>query len=126
MIQPEPSIVEGFGLQFVVTFSQISALVADKIDALFHKDWARHIYDLLYLIGKGIAADHNVLTIYGHKASVIELLPDALKHFYPDDLRKMAEHFRPFLFEEKDIDLILHAPKLFHQLLEKHKDLYGT
>ena len=119
-LKPEVHLIEGFGLQFALRCSQQAALVADKIDALFHKDRARHIYDLLYLLGQNISADAKILKSYGHTWPAATLIRNAMKRFTANDLKKMAEHFRPFLFQEQDIDLIVHAPQLFEQVLQRN------
>ena len=125
-LKPEVHLIEGFGLQFALGCSQQAALVADKIDALFHKDRARHIYDLLHLLGQNVSADPKILKSYGHTLPPATLIRNAMQRFTTNDLKKMAEHFRPFLFQEQDTELIVHAPQLFEQVLLRNSAMYGA
>ncbi|MEW6171430.1 MAG: nucleotidyl transferase AbiEii/AbiGii toxin family protein, partial [Candidatus Omnitrophota bacterium] len=97
-----------------------SVLFADKIDALFNKNRARDIYDIIFMLSNKYPVDKNALKLLGVKIDPDKAIYDAIKKIPQAELKKQAEILRPFLFEESEADLILNAQKIIPALLEKY------
>jgi len=119
-IRKETGVISGFGEVYPCICTDKAALFADKIDALNKKAKARHIYDLIFMLSNQHPIDKKVLSILGIKGSPEDVILKRINSFSKTDLKKQAEGLRPFLFEEKDADLILSAHTIFPALLEKY------
>ena len=120
-IKTETLIAAGFGNMFPVICTEKGALFADKIDALIKKNRARHLFDIMFMLSKNYPVNTRVLKILGIKDSPLDAILKRVKMFSSAELKKQAEQLRPFLFEESEADLIVHAQKIVPQLIERYR-----
>jgi len=116
-IKTETLVVSGFGEMYPVLCTDIGALFADKIDAITKKDRARHLYDIIFMLSRGYSVDARVLKALGIKEEPMKVLAERAARYTSSELKKLAEQIRPFLFDEKEAELILNAPAVIMQLL---------
>jgi len=119
-IQTESLVVTGFGNMFPVVCTHPGALFADKIDALIKKNRARHLFDIMFMLSKKYPIDANVLKALGIKDPPLDAILQRVKLFSAVELKKLAESLRPFLFEESEADLIVHAHEVIPQLIRSY------
>ncbi len=120
-IQTESLMVAGFGNMFPIVCTHPGALFADKIDALIKKNRARHLFDIMFMLSKKYPIDANVLKALGIKDPPLDAVLKRVKSFSLAELKKLAEQLRPFLFEESEADLIIHARDVIPQLIRSYK-----
>jgi predicted nucleotidyltransferase component of viral defense system len=119
-IKPETLVVSGFGQMYPVICTQKGALFADKIDALLKKNRARHLFDIIFMLSKKYPVDLSVLRFLGIKTSPLETILKQVNTFSAQELKRQAESLRPFLFDEKEADLILSAPLVVQQFVDSY------
>lgn len=119
-IKTESLMVSGFGQMFPVVCTDRGALFADKIDALIKKNRARHLFDILFMLSRKYPIDPNVLKALGIKEPPLEAVLKRVKAFSPAELKRQAEQLRPFLFEENEAGLIVHAHEVIPQLIRDY------
>ena len=119
-MQTESLVVTGFGNMFPVVCTHSGALFADKIDALIKKNRARHLFDIMFMLSKKYPIDLNVLKALGIKDPPLDAILKRVKSFSAAELKKQAEQLRPFLFEESEADLIVHARDVIPQLIRSY------
>ncbi len=124
-IQTESLMVTGFGNMFPLVCTHPGALFADKIDALIKKNRARHLFDIIFMLSKKYPIDARVLKVLGIKDSPLKAIFERVKSFSTGELKKLAESLRPFLFEENEADLIVHAHDVIPQLIQSYRDGKG-
>jgi len=117
-IKTESLMVSGFGNMFPVVCTDKGALFADKIDALIKKNRARHLFDIMFMLSHNYPVDFNVL---GITESAQELILARVKSLSKKQLEQFAEQLRPFLFEESETDLIVHAHSVIPQLIQNYQ-----
>lgn len=120
-IKTETLLAGGFGNMFPIICTEIGALFADKIDALVRKNRARHLFDIMFMLSKQTPIDARVLKALGIKEPPLDVILKRVKAFSVPELKKQAESLRPFLFEESEADLIIHASGVIPQLVEKYR-----
>jgi hypothetical protein len=111
--------VSGFGETVPVPCTPLPALMADKIDAIIKKNRARHLYDLAGLLGRKTGVDAQVWLKLGGKGDPLDALVGRVKAFRKDELRKMAESLRPFLFDEREARLVEEADVIVPELVRQ-------
>ena len=116
---PEPKIVAGFGEIIPVPCTPLPALMADKVDAAIRKNRARHLYDLAVLLGRKTPVDAQVWRKLGGEGDALDRLLERIKHLRPEDLKRMAESLRPFLFDEREARLVSEAGVVFPELVRQ-------
>lgn len=119
-IKPEVLMAGGFGYMSPVVCTQKGALFADKIDALVKKNRARHLFDILFMLSKKYPIDANVLKALGIKGPPLETIIRRVENFSERELKSQAEALRPFLFDETEADLLIHAKTVIRQLVERY------
>jgi len=102
-----------------VPCTPIPALMADKIDAIIDKSRGRHLYDLAILLGRKTIVDVQVWRKLGGKGDPLDALVKRVKAFRKDELRKMAESLRPFLFDEREARLVAEADVIVPELVRQ-------
>lgn len=120
-IEPETLMVRGFGEMYPVICTQRGALFADKIDALVKKNRARHLFDILYMLGLHYPVDEKVLEKLGIKGPPLDVIFGAMGRFSGHELKSLAESIRPFLFDEREAELIVNAKTIIPQLVEQYR-----
>jgi len=120
-IKTESLVVAGFGNMFPVACTDRGALFADKIDALIKKNRARHLFDIMFMLSQKYPIDLNVLTAVGVKGPPLDAILKRVESLSAAELKKQAEQLRPFLFEENEADLIVHAPEVIPQLIRGYQ-----
>ena len=120
-IKTESLVVTGFGNMFPVVCADKGALFADKIDALMKKNRARHLFDIMFMLSQNYPVDLNVLTTLGIKQPPLEVILKKVESFSIQELKRQAEQLRPFLFEESEADLIVHAQEVIPQLIQAYR-----
>jgi len=119
-IKTETLVVDGFGQMYPVLTTDRGALFADKIDALSKKNRARHLFDILFMLAEKYPVDTGVLNVLGIKEPPFDLIVKRVNGLPAAELRRQAESLRPFLFDEKEADLIVHAPSIVKQLIARY------
>lgn len=119
-IKTETLVAAGFGNMFPVICTEPGALFADKIDALIKKNRARHLFDIIFMLSKKYPIDTRVLKFLAIKDPPLDAILKRVKAFSAAELKKQAESLRPFLFEESEADLIIHAPEVIAQLIQRY------
>jgi len=119
-IKTETLVVSGFGQMYPVICTEKGALFADKIDALVKKNRARHLYDIIFMLTKKYPVDTAVLKVLGIEEPPFDVILKRINSFSAQDLKKQADTLRPFLFEESEAELIINAPGIVKQLIDKY------
>ena len=120
-IKTETLVASGFGNMFPVVCTESGALFADKIDALIKKNRARHLFDIIFMLSKKYPIDTRVLKKFlAIKDPPLDAILKRVKAFSAAELKKQAESLRPFLFEESEAGLIIHAPEVIAQLIQRY------
>ena len=120
-IKTESLVVAGFGNMFPVACTDKGAFFADKIDALIKKNRARHLFDIMFMLSKKYPIDLNVLTAVGVKEPPLDAILKRVESISVTELKRQAEQLRPFLFEENEADLIVHAHEVIPQLIRGYQ-----
>ena len=120
-IKTETLMAAGFGYMFPVICGEKGALFADKIDALIKKNRARHLFDIMFMLSKNYPINTRILKTLGIKDPPLSAILKRVERFSTAELKKLAEQLRPFLFEESEADLIIHARKIVPQLIGRYK-----
>ena len=120
-IKTETLVAAGFGNMFPVICTEKGALFADKIDALIKKNRARHLFDIIFMLSKNYPVDRRVLKVLGIKDPPLNVILKRVRAFSALELKKQAEQLRPFLFEESEADLIIHAHDVVPQLIGRYQ-----
>lgn len=121
-IKTETEVISGFGQVYPCISTDKGILFADKIDALSKKERGRHIYDLIFMVTNNYVIDRNFLKFLGIKKDPLTAITDRIKAFSKESLRKQAETLRPFLFDEREADLLINAHIIIPQLLKKYRE----
>jgi predicted nucleotidyltransferase component of viral defense system len=122
-VKSETHVISGFGELYPCICTDISAFFADKIDAMNKKERARHIYDVMFMLAHHFPIDKHVLSALGIKSDPLQVISRRIAMFSHADLKKQAETLRPFLFDEKEADIIINAQYILPALIEKYRDL---
>lgn len=120
-IKQETQVISGFGEFYPCMCTDKSALFADKIDALVKKNRARHLYDIIFMLSNKYPIDKGVLHTLGIEKDPVQVILERIESFSGSDLKKQAESLRPFLFDEKEADLVINAREIIPLLLQKYK-----
>ncbi len=120
-IKTESLVVTGFGQMFPVVCTDRGALFADKIDALIKKNRVRHLFDIMFMLSQKCPIDTGVLKALGIEDPPLDVILKRVKSFSAAELKRQAESLRPFLFEESEAELIVHAPQMIGQLIESYQ-----
>ena len=120
-IKTETRVIAGFGEFYPAVCTDRGALFADKVDALVRKDRARHIYDIIFMLSNNYPIDGKVLKALGIKDDPLDVISSRIQSLTKPQLKIQAEALRPFLFEEREADLIINAHDIIPPLLEKYR-----
>ena len=121
-IKGEPKMISGFGEFYPVICTNKGVVFANKIDALIQKERARHIYDFMFMLSNKYPVDKKLLSKFGIKGNVFEYVLKKINSYSKLELKKMAESFRPFLFDESEADKVANAHQIILLLMQKYKD----
>ena len=119
-VKNETRVISGFGEFYPCICTDRGILFADKIDALTKKSRGRHIYDIIFMLSNNFPIDEDFLSVLGIKKDPLEVIRNRIKAFSKAELKKQAEILRPFLFDEKEADLVVNAHDIISSLLEKY------
>lgn len=120
-VKANAEVISGFGEFYPCVCTDVSQLFADKVDAFTKKDRARHLYDIMFMLSNKYPVDKRVLSGFGFKQGPSEVILKRLEKISKPDLKKQAEALRPFLFDEKEADLVAQAHTVLAGLVEKYK-----
>lgn len=121
-VDTKTEVVSGFGEFYPVICTDPGILFADKIDALNKKERGRHIYDIMFMLSRKDRVDTAFLRKLGIKREPFEVISSRIRSFSKAELKKQAEILRPFLFDEKDADLLISAHDIIPALIQKYKN----
>jgi len=124
-INTETEMISGFGEFYPCVCTKRGTLFADKIDALNKKERGRHIYDIIFMLSNKYPVDKGTLAALGISRNPLDIVSERIKSFSKAQLKKQAETLRPFLFDEKEADLIVNAHEVMPSLLEKYGKFGG-
>lgn len=111
----------GYGETFALNCLEQSILLADKIDALHKKPRARHIFDIIHLLTKGVQPDREIMKYYQYEKDWKEVLVNRMENVTDKQLSNYAERFAPFLFDEDDRNIIKDAKIIIRKLIENYR-----
>lgn len=117
----EAQVISGFGEVYPCICTDKGAFFADKIDAFVKKNRGRHTYDVIFMLSNKYPVDKGVLSALNIKRDAREVILNRLEGLSKYELNRQAEALRPFLFDEKEADLVINAHKIIPILLEKYK-----
>ncbi|MBI4712432.1 MAG: nucleotidyl transferase AbiEii/AbiGii toxin family protein [Planctomycetes bacterium] len=120
-IKSETEMVAGFGEFYPCRCTQRGALFADKIDALAKKQRVRHLYDIIFMLANNYPVSQAVLGSLGIKKDPLDAIADRVAKFTGPELAKQAETLRPFLFDEREADLLANAHVIIPGLIGKYR-----
>lgn len=120
-IKSETHVISGFGELYPCICTDRGILFADKIDAFTKKSRGRHLYDIIFMLSNNFPIDKDFLAALGIEKGPLEVISAKTKGFSKVELKKQAEILRPFLFDEKEADLLVNAHDVLPPLLEKYK-----
>lgn len=123
-IKKDIEVISGFAELYPCICTNKGALFADKIDALNRKTRGRHIYDIMFMLSNLYPIDKNILSALGIRVSPLDAIKNRIMSFSKVELQKQAETLRPFLFDEKEADLIINAHNVMPPLLDKYRKEY--
>ncbi len=118
-INTQTQMISGFGDFYPVICTDHGILFADKIDALTKKERGRHIYDVMFMLSRKDPIDVAFLKKLGIQRDPFEVISSRIKDFSKTELKKQAEILRPFLFDERDADLLINAHDVIPALIQK-------
>lgn len=119
-ITTESLVVAGYGAMFPAVCTNRGAFFADKIDAFIRKTRGRHLFDIMFMLSQKYPIDVKILKALGVKDPPAEVIQKRVKSFTAAQLKKQAEQLRPFLFEESEADLLIHAHDVIPQLIRSY------
>jgi predicted nucleotidyltransferase component of viral defense system len=120
-IKSETQVISGFGETYPCICTDISALFADKIDAILKKKRGRHLYDVIFLLSNKFKINREALKKLDIKEDPLELVLSRIENISKKELNRQGEILRPFLFEESDTELIIQAHDIIPKLVEQYR-----
>ncbi len=121
-IKKETQVIAGFGETYPIVTTDRSALFADKVDALNKKTRGRHLYDIIYMLSNKFPLDRTVIEELGIRLDPLSLIEERVKSLSLSELKKQAETLRPFLFDEKEAELLINAHQIIPRLIERYRN----
>lgn len=118
-METEAHVVSGFGEIFPIICMKKEYIFAEKIDALIKKDRGRHIYDTIFMIANNFPVSQRILRINKITKKADQSILDKINSLSKSELQKQAKILQPFLFDEKESELIINAPMIISELLNK-------
>ena len=120
-IKNETQVISGFGEFYPCICTDRSILFADKIDALTKKNRGRHLYDIIFMLSNRSSVSKSILKSLGIEKDPLEVISDKVKNLSKEELKRQAETLRPFLFDEREADLIANAHNIIPPLIEQYR-----
>ncbi len=121
-LETETEVIEGFGEIFIVNTMSRGSVFADKIDTLRNKKRGRHLYDIIFMLSKKFPVNKKLLRIQGIREEPCEAIQKIIDSIPRNQLKKLSEDVKPFLFDETESRLIENAPDVTTKLSEKYKN----
>ncbi len=106
-----------YGYTFSAILMAKSALISEKLCALLSRGRGRDVYDLLFMLRKKFPFDRRILYANDIKAEPKRVITDYFSNLKKNEIRRLAEQVKPFLFREDDIELVLKAPEFAEKFL---------
>lgn len=75
----------------------------------------------MFMLSHNFSIDEQILNKLNIKKEPLSIIAKRIADFTQAELKKMAESLRPFLFDEKDADLIINAHQIIPELLNKYQ-----
>jgi len=119
-IQFETGVISLYGYNFSLVLLAKDCLFAEKICALKKRTRGRDIYDTLFMLKKGFPVNKNTLAQNKIKGSLSEVILTRLKNLPERENKFLANQVRPFLFNEKDYELVLNAFQYAERFLTQY------
>ena len=116
----EADVITGYGETYPCVCTEKGVLFADKIDALVKKRMGRHLYDIVFMLSRKFTVDLKVFRKLGYEDSPFNVVSDSVNDFSDVELKKEAGILRPFLFDEQETDLIIHAKTIIEKLTQRY------
>ena len=109
-----------YGYNLTAILMSKSNLLSEKLVALLQRKRGRDIYDTLFMLQRKFPFNENVLTANKIKLPIKDTLLSYLKGMSGQELKRLAEQVKPFLFKEDEAELILKAPLYLESLLNNY------
>jgi len=119
-VKAETEVIAGYGETYPCLCTDKGILFADKIDALMKKRMGRHLYDIIFMLSNKYSINTDILKGLGYKDNPFDMILDCVNDFTDTALKKQADIIRPFLFDEQEVDLIVNAPSVIKNLIQKY------
>jgi predicted nucleotidyltransferase component of viral defense system len=119
-VKAETEVIAGYGETYPCLSTDKSILFADKIDALMKKRMGRHLYDIIFMLSNKYSINTDILKDLGYTNNPFEIILDCVNDITDTVLKKQAEIIRPFLFDEQEAELIINAPSIIRNLIQKY------
>ena len=122
-LSTESHVVSRYGYNFSAIVMSKGALLSEKLAALLSRRRGRYIYDLLFMLRKKFPFDTGVLYANNIQGDPRKLIQTYLSGISDQELRRLAEQVKPFLFKADDIELILKAPQYANHYLAAYDEV---
>jgi hypothetical protein len=121
-LSTESQVLSRYGYNFSVILMSKGALLSEKLAALLSRRRGRYIYDLMFMLRKKFPFDRGVLYANNIREDPGNLIQEYLSGISEQELRRLAEQVKPFLFKEDDIELILKASQYADKYLAEYDE----
>lgn len=119
-IQIESKVLSQYGYNFSSILMSKGNLLSEKLCALLNRKRGRDIYDLLFMLKRKFPFNKKVLEANQIGKKPKEAILNYLNSLSKKDLQFLGNQVRPFLFKEKDIELVLNASRYAERFLENY------
>ena len=90
------------------------------IDALYKKQRARHIYDIIFMLRKKFEVNQKFLKKLGFPKGPFETITLRIQEIPQRNLKNWADSLRPFLFEEEEAKWVENAKEIIPRLMDQY------
>jgi hypothetical protein len=119
-LSTESHVMSLYGYNFSAILMSKGALLAEQLSALLNRRRGRYLYDVLFMLRKKFPFDREVLYANNIREEPKEMILNYLSGIPENELRRLAEQVKPFLFREDDIEIILKAPQYGKKFLSAY------
>lgn len=120
-IKTVTEVISGFGVTYPCLCTDKGMLFSDKIDALTKKKRGRHLYDIIFMLSNKFSIDRRSLKRFGIEEDPLSVILRSVQNYTKAELKKQAEILRPFLFDEKEAELVANAHNIMPGLIEQYR-----
>ncbi|MFH1562240.1 MAG: nucleotidyl transferase AbiEii/AbiGii toxin family protein [Nitrospirota bacterium] len=112
--------ISSFGEIFLVKAMAKEWVFADKIDTLRNKKLGRHIYDIIFMLGKRFKVSREMLKIHGITEEPKEAISKIINSISDEEFKRLSKQVAPFLFDEGQRDLVIKAKMVIAEMVAQN------